>query len=418
MNIRFVSQPDEQFGIILRSLLEADPRPVKVTIISAFVSLQTAIRFRDPISELHRQNARIQVIIGIDLGGTSIEALREILSWRIEAFVIKHRVARHTFHPKIFLIEWPHHAEIFIGSNNFTEGGFFANYESSARISYDLPADMNLYENAQNELRRFLNPGGPTAYPLTEEFLAVLVARGEVPNEADARRRRGDDITGGSRINRISQGHTPFGADAFEPPPPLPANLLGGLLEEARLQRRRSPRQTHPPHDNTLVHPRPLGENRLDAIAPAAFYMTLPTLQGPSIPGEARIPLEAIELAQEFWGWPREYTRDEGPRGGGGRVYWNWRPIWLIWSVDNPTNIIRQAVRMYMYENSSDFRFYVRALVRAGGDLGDIVRITRIAQPDVEYECILARRGTPAYNSWISYCTQPVRNSPRRFGYA
>ena len=73
---------------------------------------------------------------------------------------------------------------------------------------------------------------------------------------------------------------------------------------------------------------------------------------------------------------------------------------------------------MYMYENSSDFRFYVRPLVNAGGNLGDVVRIRRIAEPDAEYECVLARQGTPEYKEWIKACTQPVRSSTRRFGYA
>jgi hypothetical protein len=155
-----------------------------------------------------------------------------------------------------------------------------------------------------------------------------------------------------------------------------------------------------------------------DPLLPAAFYMTLPTLQGNNIPGEGRIPLEAIELAKEFWGWPDEYSKEVSPRAGNDRVYWNWRPIWRIWSVEALGNVTTQEVRMYMYENSSDFRFYVRPLVNAGGDLGDVVRIRRIAQPDAEFECVLARQGTPEYEEWITSCTQAVRNSTRRFGYA
>ena len=153
-------------------------------------------------------------------------------------------------------------------------------------------------------------------------------------------------------------------------------------------------------------------------MLPAAFYMTLPTLQGHNIPGEARIPLEAIELAKEFWGWPDEYSKDVSPRAGKDRVYWNWRPKWRIWSVEALGEVVVQEVRMYMYENSSDFRFYVRPLVNAGGDLGDVVRIRRIAQLGAEFECVLARQGTPQYNEWGKSCTQAVRNSIRRFGYA
>ncbi len=71
-----------------------------------------------------------------------------------------------------------------------------------------------------------------------------------------------------------------------------------------------------------------------------------------------------------------------------------------------------------MYENSSDFRFYVQPIVKAGGDLGDVVRIRRIAESGAEFECVLARHGTPDYNEWIKSCTQAVRNSTRSFGYA
>jgi hypothetical protein len=153
-------------------------------------------------------------------------------------------------------------------------------------------------------------------------------------------------------------------------------------------------------------------------LAPAAFYMTLPTLQGPNIPGEARIPLDAIELAEEFWGWPDKYKRETNPRSGSKRVYWNWRSSWRISTSDSSKAPSVQPVRMYFYENSSDFRFYARPLVSAGGDLGDVVRIRRIAEANAEYECILARQGTGTYDEWIKCCIHPVRNSPRRFGYA
>jgi hypothetical protein len=160
-----------------------------------------------------------------------------------------------------------------------------------------------------------------------------------------------------------------------------------------------------------------------EQITPASFYMTLPTLQGESIPGEARIPIPAIEMAQEFWGWPEKYTRSESPRKGATagepRIYWNWKPVWRILSVSTPDDIKQVEVRMYLYENSSDFRFYARPLINAGADLGDIVRITRIYDPPVEYECVLAKRGTPEHEEWMKYCTVEVKQSGtgRRFGF-
>ena len=85
-------------------------------------------------------------------------------------------------------------------------------------------------------------------------------------------------------------------------------------------------------------------------LSASAFYMTLPKLQGKNIPGEARVPLAAVEIAQEFWGWPDEYTKQTSPRGGTSRVYWNWKPRWRIRTVGSTVAVSSLAVRMYMYE--------------------------------------------------------------------
>ncbi|MBI4763706.1 MAG: hypothetical protein HY787_03765 [Deltaproteobacteria bacterium] len=344
--------------------------------------------------------------------------MRELIEWNIIVCIIKHRIPGHTFHPKIYLFEWDDRAEIIIGSNNFTEGGFFGNYEGCARISYKFPDDIKEFEKARTELKRFIDPHGPTAYELTDDFFKELIERDEVPTEAEAR--YGRDISRRTKISkqkRTSEKKYLFGFEDIEPPPPLPADLLERLIKEVR---KRKKKREKPPLTRTkkYIPKSPIEDQVSDPLLPAAFYMTLPTLQGKNIPGEGRIPLEAIELAKDFWGRPNEYTKNISPRSGEGRVYWNWYPTWRIWNVETPQDTETQAVRMYLYENSSDFRFYMRPLVNAGADLGDVVRIRRIAQPDAEYECVLARKGTPEYSEWIKYCSQPVRNSTRRFGYA
>lgn len=414
MKVDYIAQPDVQLGKVLSDMLDADPKAIRVVFVSAFVSVQTTVRLKQQILELKEHGTDIRFVLGVDLGGTSQEVLQEVLEWGIDVRIVKHRIPGHTFHPKLYLFEWHDRATVVIGSNNITEGGFFRNYEGAARVTYILPDEVTAFNSAYNDLKRFLEPDNSITYQLTADFLKELVDRGVVPTEAEAR--RGRDIPSEGKIHKSGKEGPIFGAEYIDPPPPLPADLLKRLVKDVRLRRNAAKKiRTKNSEKRTAL---PIDDQTNDPLLPAAFYMTLPTLQGDNIPGESRIPLEAIELAKEFWGWPDEYSKVVSPRKGKERVYWNWRPIWKIWSVEDSSMQNTQEVRMYMYENSSDFRFYVRPLVNAGGNLGDVVRIRRIAEADVEYECVLARKGTPEYNEWIKSCTQSVRNSPRSFGYA
>jgi len=412
MKVNYIVQPDEQFGKVLSTIGECNP--TRIVFISAFVDIQSIIRIREDMLSLKERGTKIRFVLGIDLGGTSEEVLQELLTWGIEVLIVKNRIPGHTFHPKLYIFEWEKKSEIIVGSNNMTEGGFYKNYECAAHIGYELPQDSSELENALVVLGRFIDPKGEIVQRLTQKFLNKLIERHEVPTEEDVRKSRKMNPLFKTGKRRSGEEHT-FGTEDINPPPPLPAELLKKLVQHVNLQRKQRKSKVKTPK---TTPPLPSEDETDDLLTPSGFYMTLPTLQGPSIPGEARIPLEAVELAYDFWGWPYEYTQDISPRGGGNRVYWNWRPQWRVWSVETPKNKVTQVVRMYMYENSSDFRFYARPLVDAGADLGDVIRIRRIAETNAEFECILARRGTPEYDKWIKYCTQNVRNSTRKFGYA
>ena len=417
MDVEYIAQPDIQLGQALSEMLDGRPRAIKVVFVSAFVGLQTIMRLKEQVKGLKSDGTEIRFVLGIDLRGTSQEVLREILGWEVEVRIVKHRIPGHTFHPKLYLFEWADRAIAIVGSNNITEGGFFGNYEGAVKVTYHLPDESDEFNQARVVLQRFLDPDGPTVYPLTIEFLEDLIARGEIPTEFEAR--IGRDVANRRRGASGREGGALFGFEDIPPPPPLPAELLERLARN-RIARRRANAGTTTTGKTDSSDGYDFSiEDHINNLLPAAFYMTLPTLQGNSIPGEARIPLTAIELARDFWGWPEEYSRDESPRQGTNRTYWNWRPQWRIWNVSTPNEVTDQEVRMYMYENSSDFRFYARPLVNAGADFGDVVRIRRIAEPGgAEYECALARIGTPEHVEWEAYCTQIVRNSQRRFGYA
>ena len=415
MNISFIIQPDQFYGQILSVLLAKIPQPSRVVIVSAFAGLQTVMRFKHSLLGLAEIGAAVRIVIGVDMRGTSREVLQELATWGpVEVFVYRNRRPGHTFHPKVALIESTSEADIFVGSNNLTEGGFFRNYEAASRITYALPADTAAYTTACTELRRFLEPTLPLGLRLTAELYAALAQRADIPSEAQLQVERRRQRTEPQPADPAQAHVEIFGAEPIPAPPPLPAGLLDALSQAVNLRRR--DRRAQPAVPGAAPAPAMPAVVSPAQIAPASFYMTLPTLQG-EIPGEGRIPLAAFEMAEDFWGWPDSYERLESPRGGEERVYLDWRSRWQIANAATPNIQSRQEVRMYMYENSSEFRFYARPLVNAGADLGDIVRITRIASDDVDFECLLARKGTPEHAAWLSFCTNAVRQSTRRFGY-
>jgi hypothetical protein len=407
--ITFLVQPESQIGDRIAHLLAA-PQLSRVILVSAWANRHTLLRLEPTILRARTAGIPVRVVVGIDLGGTSKEALQEIRAWDVDSYVIKNRRGGSTFHPKLYVVERTGRSDILIGSSNLTEGGFFTNYESVVQITYELPRENDSYQAALTQLSRFLQPTGETSRRLTDDLLRTLVNRGDIPTESEIRRRQRAE----SRQRRAVAGgqESPFGAEAVTSPPSLPPDVLRELLQAAEADRRRlaaRPAARRP--NRTAVPP--------SRIEPNSFYMTLPRMRGPSIPGEARIPLAARDVAPDFWGWPDEYTRLVSPRGGEAREYLNWKPIWRVRTADDALDGGRLGeVRMYEYTNSSDFRFYSKRLLDMGADEGDIVRITRIAEPDAEFECVLARRGTTAYTDWLRHCTQQVRNSDRRYGYA
>ncbi len=211
MNIRTVSQPETQLGNEVDELLEGDAIYRRIVFVSAFVALRTVLRLRERLLGQMENGAGLRLTVGIDLGGTSREVLEELLRWNCETFVFHNTIARATFHPKVYLFESATAATLFVGSNNLTDGGFYTNYEAATRYDFDLPVDLAEYERLVRPLAPFLEPQGPTVQRLNAQLIETLVARGELPSEAEARKARRDK----------ARGRKPLGGDA--PPNPFSA---------------------------------------------------------------------------------------------------------------------------------------------------------------------------------------------------
>ena len=129
-----ISQPERQFGSEISGLLSSDTIFSQIIFVSAWVALRTILRLREPLLSRVRSGTRLGLTVGIDLGGTSQEALEELERWECATFVFHNAISRATFHPKIYLFQGDTSATLFVGSNNLTDGGFYTNYEAATRL--------------------------------------------------------------------------------------------------------------------------------------------------------------------------------------------------------------------------------------------------------------------------------------------
>lgn len=251
MNFSTVSQPETQLGNEIGGLLDEGEVYRRIVFVSAFVALRAVLRLRERLLEQVESGANLRFTVGIDLGGTSREVMEELLRWNCEVFVFHNPIPRATFHPKVYLFESATAATLFIGSNNLTDGGFYTNYEAAVRYDFELPADREEFERLLGPLTQFLEPQGATVQRLNAALISTLVARGELPSEAEARARHRANARARRREgDRIPQN--PFNPVAIPLPPLLPEAL-----------RREEPQRAEPPEE-----PRPREEEPVEPAQP------------------------------------------------------------------------------------------------------------------------------------------------------
>jgi len=222
--IKTITQPETQLGREISQLLDLEIGYSRIVFVSAFTALRTILRLRERLLAHIASGTRLQLTIGIDLGGTSREVLDELLRWNCETYIFHNTITRTTFHPKVYLFQSPSAATLFIGSNNLTDGGFYTNYEAATRHDFKLPEDEGDWRRIVMPLSPFLNPTGATVMPLSADLIETLVARGELTSEAEARQHRRNH-TQGRASARTNAPASPFGPVSIPLPPLLPLNV-------------------------------------------------------------------------------------------------------------------------------------------------------------------------------------------------
>ena len=187
----------------------------------AFVKRAGVHHIAERLADFSR-TGQVEIIAGIDLGGTSIEGLQDLLdavspTGRIVVF--HNRRVQHTFHPKIYLFKSPikDKADLVVGSANLTNGGFFTNYEASLRLSLDLtdPVQKGVLRDVEQRLDSYLYPDKGLTKILDDELLGQLKECGLVLPEVTiaSKQEDGRRSVAGSAASKLFNSH----AESREP---------------------------------------------------------------------------------------------------------------------------------------------------------------------------------------------------------
>ena len=421
--MQFIAQPFAKIrlGEFLLSHL-ADLQWTAFRAAVAFIKRSGMQHIRQPLLNFS-DRAQVRISVGIDLYGTSREALSDLLEATPHGQIFVYRNnGPYTFHPKVYLFKSDHRADVVVGSGNMTGGGLFTNYEASLAASLDLTvsADLELLQAIETTLDTWSLPQQGVCYVLTPELLQQLVDAGLVRGEAQlvAMQERAQAVANESATplappTADTPATTPptrlFISTTVPPPPPIAQPTAEA--EAAELP------------SATLLSPP--GIVLLSAGGVSSFVMTLQNTDvgvGQTTAGTSRrspevfIPLAALDQNPGFWTFPTQFTADRAWNRAHPAARRN--RLGKMDRMGVPMRIgVVQSVRMFFNPRKGDFRLGSEAL-RSSGHIGDILLVRRVDPVNgFEYDIQVAPQGSPLFQQLAPFCNMPTPNSDKLFGY-
>lgn len=124
-----INQPfDGQLGNILIEKLKEEYN--RLTIVVAFAKNSGVLRLKQELERFKSKGGSIHIFVGVDIQGTSYEALKNLLPLCDSLYVVHSEDSSAIFHSKVFLLEDDTKIWMAVGSNNLTGGGLWTNFES------------------------------------------------------------------------------------------------------------------------------------------------------------------------------------------------------------------------------------------------------------------------------------------------
>ena len=361
--------------------------------------------------KLFGTHCKTKISVGVDQEGTSAEALTDLLAavqptGEVWVFHNDEKSQHPTFHPKIYLFSNDNSAQCFIGSGNLTEGGLFTNYEAFVHLRLDRtkPDDKKFLNHLETLLDHWLTSTNGAALKLTLKVIEKLKASGFLPTESEINATR--NITRAAKPTGSALAHAKklFASVKVKPAPHVTVEqkpqATGGVRKAAESK------------DLKNIFTEQKG-----------FVITLQNTDvgfGQKTAGAQRraaelfIPKICVHANPVFWGWPKLFKPDRkwnGPIDGEGFTKMDRNGVRMRLG----TQIL--IVNWWYNPKKKDYRLRNETL-RSGGNVGDILRIEFAdGKTGFDYYVEIIPPGTSLFKQYAALCTQPVRNSKKKYGY-
>lgn len=142
----------------------------------AFVSVDGINQLKENFKQFIDSGGQIRLYVGVDLHGTSKEALELLLSLDNVKTYIVYSSNRIIYHPKIYSFEGDNNNMVMVGSSNLTLSGLYQNIEASLCITNEGEdeQDKSLISDIYDYYNAILSNDSTYCQPLSQEIIDLL----------------------------------------------------------------------------------------------------------------------------------------------------------------------------------------------------------------------------------------------------
>lgn len=221
--------------------LLADTAYSRLRVLMAFCRGSGIGLISDALGAFLDRGGTLEAVIGLDLRGTSPDALESLVELGGEVYVFGVKGDR-TFHPKVCILDDPRTSRYsaIIGSSNWTAGGLDSNFETAVRLDFRAGkrrdrATKTQLEDLWSTYRTPVPPMGPSNIRRVDKGLVHRLATDlakEPPPPPDQRAnalvdKLFDPITAPRKTpTRAPRSRRPPASTPATPPPSLPTTLF------------------------------------------------------------------------------------------------------------------------------------------------------------------------------------------------